>query len=62
MALIHAPVRSTKLTGWLSRDGDSIVFRLLGSAEPLRFRESGTEPSEESPWNRFDRILRSTGK
>ena len=62
MAVMHAPVRSTKLTGWLSRDGDSIIFKLIGSTEPLRFRDSGTEPSEGSPWERFDRILRSTGK
>ena len=59
---IHAPTRSQRLTGWLSRDGDSIVVQLLGATEPMRFEAPETGPPDGSPWEAFDRILRSTGK
>ena len=62
MALIHAPVRSTRLTGWLSRDGGAIVLDLLGTTAPLRFQGPEGEPPESSQWGPLDRILRSTGK
>jgi len=58
---IHAAHRSTRLTAWLSRDGDSIVLALPGSKE-LRFEEGEPGPSDASHWEMLDRILRSIGR
>ncbi len=58
---IHAARRSTRLTAWLSRDGDSIVLVLPGSGE-LRFQEGESGPSGGSQWEVLDKILRSTGR
>jgi hypothetical protein len=58
---IHAAHPHTRLTTWLSRDGDSIVLALPGSKE-LRFVEAASGPSDGSHWEVLDRILRSTGK
>jgi hypothetical protein len=59
---IHAPTHSQRVKGWLSRDGESIFFKFLGSTESVRFEAPGTAPDDSSPWEAFDRILRSTGK
>ena len=59
---VHAPQRSTRLTAWLSRDGDSIVLALPALNEPLRFQEGVAGPIEGGPWEKLDWILRSTGK
>jgi hypothetical protein len=62
MALtIHAAHPHTRLTTWLSRDGDSIVLALPGSKE-LRFQEAAGGPSDGSNWEMLDRILRSIGR
>ena len=58
---IHAAPPHTRLTTWLSRDGDSIVLALPGSKE-LRFQEGELGPSDGSQWEVLDLILRSTGK
>ncbi len=59
---IHAPTHSQRFTGWLSRDGTSIVLELPASTESLRFLGTGEGPSDDSHWSVLDRILRSTGR
>jgi hypothetical protein len=58
---IHAARPSTRLTTWLSRDGDSIVLALPGSKE-LRFQEGEPGASDGSHWEVLNKILRSTGR
>jgi hypothetical protein len=57
---IHAARRSMRLTGWLSRDGDSIVLELPGSE--WRFEEVASGSSDGSSRKVLDRILRSIGR
>jgi hypothetical protein len=58
---IHAAYPHTRLTAWLSRDGDSIVLALPGSKD-LRFQEGESGPSDGLHWEVLNKILRSTGK
>jgi len=59
---IHAPKRSTRLTAWLSRDGDSIVLAGPVLNEPLSFHKGASGPSENGHWEKLDWILRSLGR